>query len=355
MQLVLVGPAPPWGGGIASFTTTLARSLESLGLSRWISWRVPRLRPPSTCLAVPRETSARAEPLLGIYDPGSWRAAGRLVRGASGLLLTVTHPALYVPYRELVRGYRRGGGRVVLVCHNVVAHEAFLGQRMLARRLLSLADTVVTHSRTDCRIARRLTDDRVRVIEAFHPTYDEHATEPWPDFPGERRLLAFGHVRAYKGLPDLVAALAHLPDTSLDVVGRFERAGRTLGRLAVRLGVSDRVRLEDRYVPDNELRDVFAGADAVVAPYRQASQSGVVHLAYAFGRPVVATRVGGLAEAVTDGLTGALVAPCDPVDLAGGIMRVLAAPPGAFAEGIRAIQETRTWRRYAELVTEALE
>jgi glycosyltransferase involved in cell wall biosynthesis len=167
-------------------------------------------------------------------------------------------------------------------------------------------------------------------------------------------LLAFGHARSYKGLPDLLAALRYLPDVSLDVVGRIEDGERSLRLLARRLSVGDRVTFDDRYVPDAELRDVFARADAVVVPYRRASQSGVVQLAYAFGRPVVATDVGGLGAVVTEGTTGALVAPRNPAELAAGIRRVLAAPPGSFAAGIRAVRHTLTWDGYADLLLGAV-
>jgi glycosyltransferase involved in cell wall biosynthesis len=352
MVFVLVGPAPPWGGGIASFTGSLAESLAGRGLARWISWRVPRLLPPTTYLEAEVSTE-RAERLLGVYDPLSWRAVGRKLTGIGGVLLTVSHPGLYLPYRELARGCRAAGGRVVLICHNVLPHETFPGQRSVARRLLGLSDAIVVHAAAEAAVARGLVGDRPRIVAAFHPAYD-HGQSPWPRFPGHRRLLAFGHVRSYKGLPDLLDALVLLPDVSLDVVGRIEIGERRLLVRARRLGIADRVRFDDRYVPQHELRRVFAEADAVVVPYRQASQSGVVQLAYAYGRPVIATRVGGLAEAVVEGSTGALVDPHDPVDLAAGIARVLATRPACFAAGIRAVQRTRTWSAYADRVLEAL-
>jgi glycosyltransferase involved in cell wall biosynthesis len=219
---------------------------------------------------------------------------------------------------------------------------------------LGIADAVVVHAGSEAEIARSLTGDRLPVIEAFHPTYDVCGDGQWPAFPGRRRLLAFGHVRPYKGIPDLLRALALLPDVSLDVVGRIDTNERVLHSLVGRLRIADRVGFDNRYVPDHELSRVFAAADAVVVPYRQASQSGVVQLAYAFGRPVIATRVGGLGESVIEGLTGAVVPPRDPVELARGIDRVLAAPPGSFAAGIRAVCRTRTWSVYADLLMAAV-
>jgi glycosyltransferase involved in cell wall biosynthesis len=160
-------------------------------------------------------------------------------------------------------------------------------------------------------------------------------------------------VRPYKGLDDLIEALADVPGATLDVVGRFHQPVSRYRRLALRHGVISRVRFHDGYVPDERLRDTFAAADVVVTPYRQASQSGVVHLAYSFGRPVVATAVGGLAESVLDGVSGVLAPRRDPAALAAALRRALAAPDGFFDDGIRRVVAARTWNSYARLVLAA--
>jgi glycosyltransferase involved in cell wall biosynthesis len=72
-------------------------------------------------------------------------------------------------------------------------------------------------------------------------------------------------------------------------------------------GVRDHVILDDRYIPNEQVAIYFAACDLVILPYRNISQSGVVHLAFSFGRPVVAARVGGLAEVVEEGVTGLFI------------------------------------------------
>jgi glycosyltransferase involved in cell wall biosynthesis len=348
----LVGPASPWVGGIASFTATLAGELASTRRVRWFSWQVPRILPPTTRVDAAADPTPAARAALAPYGVRSWAAVGRELHDCGTLLLTLTSPALLAPYARLARAYRECGGHVVLLCHNVVAHELVPGYRTLARRVLRLADALVVHAGSEATLAAELAPG-VPVLEAFHPVYAEHVDPP--PLPGARRLLAFGHVRRYKGLPDLLDALVLLPDASLDVVGVFEEPIARYRRQVERLGLADRVRLVDAYVPDTDLRAVFARADAVVAPYRQASQSGVVHLAYSLGRPVVATAVGGLPDAVAEAVTGALAAPRDPASLAAAIERVLARPPGFFTPGIAAVLAERTWSRYAGIVLAAAE
>ena len=113
--------------------------------------------------------------------------------------------------------------------------------------------------------------------------------------------------------------LAQRPVT-LIVAGEFyEPVAPILARIA-QLGLADRVRVYDRYVPDEEVGDLVAAADCVVLPYRSATQSGVVLVAYAGGCPVISTAVGGLPEVVEEGVTGHLVPPEDPVALADAIL-----------------------------------
>src|SRR3954447_20313194 len=102
----------------------------------------------------------------------------------------------------------------------------------------------------------------------------------------------------------------------------------------------------------DEAADLFAAADAVVLPYRRASQSGVLLLAYGFGRPVVAYPVGGLAEAVEDGQTGWLCAAADAAALAVARGDVAAAGPEECARrgaAGRRLAETRfAWDAIAQ-------
>jgi glycosyltransferase involved in cell wall biosynthesis len=130
---------------------------------------------------------------------------------------------------------------------------------------------------------------------------------------------------------DLIEALHILKDSgsasSLQaeitclVVGEFyDRKEKYLAAID-RLGLGERVRIVDSYVPNEQVEPYFAAADVVVLPYVSATQSGVVQAAYQFERPVIATSVGGLPEVIDDGRTGLLVPPQDPEALAHAIRR----------------------------------
>jgi glycosyltransferase involved in cell wall biosynthesis len=92
-------------------------------------------------------------------------------------------------------------------------------------------------------------------------------------------------------------------------------------------------------VPDEAVGELFQSASVVVLPYIEASQSGVVSIAYAFGKPVIATTVGGIPDVVDNGLTGLLVPPADPRSLAGAIVDLLSDHRARREMGRRARQK----------------
>ena len=146
----------------------------------------------------------------------------------------------------------------------------------------------------------------------------------------DRRVLFFGRVMTYKGLPDLLTAAERVreqavPSLKLVVAGR----GPALDDVRPALG-ADHVELHDRYVPDEVVAQLFLDTDLVVLPYLEASQSGVLAIASAFGKPVLVTDVGELGEIVRQTGMGLVVPPADPEALGAAISRILTDP--ALAE-----------------------
>ena len=133
-----------------------------------------------------------------------------------------------------------------------------------------------------------------------HPVYDDYP-EPRGTLAREAglELLFFGLIRPYKGLDLALEALAASgrDDVRLSVVGEFWEGRDQIDALIARLALEDRVTLVPRYVTDAEAAEYFSRSDALVAPYRSATGSGVVALAQWYARPVIASDVPGLAEA----------------------------------------------------------
>jgi glycosyltransferase involved in cell wall biosynthesis len=104
------------------------------------------------------------------------------------------------------------------------------------------------------------------------------------------------------------------------------------------------------YIPFADVPRYFGAADVLVMPYRHVSQSGVLYLALSLGLPVVATRVGGLAEVLSDGDSAVLVPPESPPALAEGLVRVLGDPElrARLVRGGRRVADEHSWSSIAE-------
>ena len=147
----------------------------------------------------------------------------------------------------------------------------------------------------------------------------------------ERVLLFFGLLAPSKGVEDLIEAFSlalQSCDARLVIAGyptKFINAGR-IKHLLDTFGIADKVILDLRYIPLDEIGALMDLATAVVYPYRSSTQSGSLQVAYTFGKPVIATAVGGLPEVVEDGKSGFLVHPNSAMDLAEKISVIMNNP-----------------------------
>jgi glycosyltransferase involved in cell wall biosynthesis len=165
-------------------------------------------------------------------------------------------------------------------------------------------------------------DVSVGVIHNGVDIIDEATLGARGETNGRFRLVCVSRLIPRKGVADLLQALAGITtlEYKLTVVGEGP-IDADLGRMADDLGVSDRVRFVG-YKSAEELDQYYVDADAFVLPTRSEAFANVILEAMAAALPVIATRVGGVAEAVVDGKTGILVEPRQPDQLAAAIQRL---------------------------------
>jgi glycosyltransferase involved in cell wall biosynthesis len=142
--------------------------------------------------------------------------------------------------------------------------------------------------------------------------------------PDARALLFFGNIAPYKGLEDLLRALAEL--VAMDKRFTLLLAGPVRDKscqpywtsvqgLIESLGLREHVRKTVDYIPDGDVGMFFRAADVSVLPYRRIYQSGVLALSYAQGLPAIVADAGSLAEQVSEGKTGFVFQPGDVAGL----------------------------------------
>lgn len=172
---------------------------------------------------------------------------------------------------------------VVRTVHNLRPHEEgpWVERQLLAAldRMTSL--WVVMNETTP-------TPDPARTVLIPHGHYRGWYQSPTNILPVAGQLLAFGRVRAYKGLDELIAAFRELESESmsLEIIGKPEDAetGRAIAKMA---DGDPRIRLSLRFIPDDELSMAIARCEIVVLPYRDILNSGSALLALSLNRPVV--------------------------------------------------------------------
>jgi glycosyltransferase involved in cell wall biosynthesis len=360
VRIAIVGPAFPYKGGGAQHTTELAHRLAAAGhdvtLESWKAQYPSFLYPGEQTIDTPEgEPFPGTRRALAWYRPDGWLRAGRRLRGFDLVVLAVLSPVQVPAYLGILRGVGSAGPRVVALCHNVLPHERKPYDVPLMRRLLRRCDAALVHAAQQAQLARDLapgTPVRTAVLPAHLPTPPRRA--PARAGGPYRRLLFFGIVRPYKGLDVLLRALARVPDVRLTVAGEFWGGEDGTRTLISTLGLDDRVELRPGYVPAAAVPDLFAQADALVLPYRAATASQNVFMAYEHGVPVIATRAGALADHVRDGVDGLLCEPDDVEALAGALRRFYEQPERLRA-GVNPINPDPQWKAYLEelLVTGA--
>jgi glycosyltransferase involved in cell wall biosynthesis len=345
-RVAIVGPFPPFRSGIADQDERLLRAMQGLGVEP-VAFTFRRMYPGFLYPGKREERkeeeedvlegkeglptdSARVRPILDGLNPFSFSSASEEIL-SSGVSLVVIPwwTAYFAPHvLLLLRGFSRGDARVttLLLCHNVFDHEPHRIKDALTRAVLRRADRfVVQNARNAREVARVREDAPVEVIP--HPSEpravipDRAEARARLGVPAEAPVFLFsGILRPYKGWDVLLEAFSRvrreLPDSLLVLAGEPWGDARKLSSRA-----PAGVRLELRYLPEDERALWFAASDAVVCPYRHASGSGVVADALAFSRPVIGSAVDGLVEVVEEGRSGLLVPPGDERALASALLR----------------------------------
>lgn len=365
-----VGPFSPWRGGIAHYNDRLRDALVAAGHEvRSVNHRrlyPDALFPGTSQVEAGRPGVAPDDGVLDSIGPASWLRVARTLQKERPDRLVVPwwHPFFAPQTLALLAGARAARVPSVLICHNVLPHEGTPLDPWVARAVYRCADALIVQARSEERTLRTLVPSATASVVP-HPVYDlfmvDDARESarvearralgWPDDLG--LFVFFGLVRPYKGLDVLLEAFSRLGDLPVGLIAAGECYGSAERYHAMHAGLPDprRVRLDLRYLSRDEAQTLFRAADAVVLPYRHATQSGVIQTAYAAGRSVISTAVGGLPDVVDEGVSGLLVPPEDPDALAAAMRRFVEEDLRAPLEsGVREVRTRFSWQALVDVI-----
>ncbi|WP_380784367.1 glycosyltransferase family 4 protein [Sphingomonas sp. R86520] len=208
--------------------------------------------------------------------------------------------------------------RTALTIHDVVPHsgdDARVAARFarIRRHVRARVHRVFVHGPTSREqylcdyLPMPHTDERVRLTDHGVILAGDTPCEPGDGF----RALMFGRMEAYKGLDVLLPAITDMANRGCAVDLELAGSGPEIDRLENDFRAVPHVRVDNRFVSSALLIEKIRAADCVLLPYLDATQSGVLAAAFANGRFVIASRVGGLSDLVEHGVNGLLVPPGD--------------------------------------------
>ena len=371
-EIVLIGPVYPYKGGISHYTGLLYRALEKKHNVHMITYR---MQYPKILMRREQKDYANdsfkiegADYLIHTANPFNWIRSAAKIRKmrASLIIIQWWHPYFAPCYYFLTK--LLGQSKIMFVCHNVFPHERFPLDHFLTKLALRQGDAFILHSETEASELMKVKKDAVFKINV-HPTYQAFQFENMSKSTGRNQLgiseeskvlLFFGYVRPYKGLKNLLHAMALLKekytDLKLLIVGDFDGSKEEYLQMIKHLDIETQIEIFDEYIPDREVEKYFSASDIVVLPYESATQSGIVQIAYGFEKPVVVTNVGGLPEVVTDGKTGLVVEAGNPKALSEAIIQFYEnkMEPDLIS-GIQESQYRFSWERIVETIEELQE
>ncbi|WP_411819058.1 glycosyltransferase [Hyphococcus formosus] len=356
MKIAVIGPVPPFRSGIARHTAALTDALRAYGEVNAYSFarQYPRFLFPGEN---DKDASARivdADFCIDTINPLTWhRAIKKIIADQPDMVVIPAWTFFVAPcLRYIAGGLRNRGANVVSIVHNAADHEASAWKNWLLKKQIKAADGIVTHTTALAKACERI-NKNANISVSPHPLFDYPAATGSLPRRSKLELLMFGLMRPYKGADILVDALARCKqhDIHLSIVGEFWSGEQELRALIKSHHLDDRIEIIPRYVADQDAAEFFHRADVVVLPYTEVTGSGVVPVAFHYGKPVITSDLEGFHDLVQENVTGWRVAPGDPDALASAIKaRAEQNDANDLRAGIADMCRSLSWPAFAKSV-----
>jgi glycosyltransferase involved in cell wall biosynthesis len=360
-KILIVGPAYPLRGGLATYDERLCRAFQELGHSCEIlsfSLQYPSLLFPGKTQfstdSAPTDIVVHSD--INSINPLNWmQVANKYAKQKYDLVIFRYWMSFMAPsFGTIARALRKSGARVIAITDNIVPHEKRFFDTVFTNYFLNSCDGFLSMSREVQKQAQALQPNK-KVAYVAHPMYDMFGSAQDKKLAKEKLgldadthyLLFFGFIRKYKGLNLLLDSFAKVDRRGLKVklivAGEFYEASEPYLAQIKELGLEEDVVLKTDFIPNSEVASYFSASDMVVQTYLSATQSGVTQIAYYYNKPMLVTDVGGLAELVPAGKVG-YVCQQDEQEIANSIQDFYTAQrESTFARGVEEEKAKFTW------------
>ena len=368
MKITLIGPYPPFRGGISDFNYSLSKQLEvdqELQLINFTTQYPHLLFPGKTQYKTNQNTTADSNRILSSINYFSWRRTANSILKFDPELIIVQYwmPFFSFSYNSVInRIKRKTNSQVVSICHNLIPHEDKKLYKWFTKRFISNIDKFILMSQSVEKDLTRFLEN-AEYITTFHPVYDlfgnimeRQSARKKLGLKSKNIVLFFGLIREYKGLDILLNSIPlikeKINDIKIVIAGECYENERKYTELIKKLDIDDDLIWRNEFIADHDVSKYFSAADLVVLPYKTATQSGVTQLAYNFNRPVIISNVGGLSEIVKDGVTGYVVEP-GPQEFATAIIKYYKETKfDEFSQNVYNVKQEYSWETFVQKLLE---
>ena len=255
--------------------------------------------------------------------------------------------------------------KLCLLCHNMDFHEKWFLLSKFTGLLLEYTDKLIVLSDIVARSAVRYKAyNPNKLIKLFHPLYevsevktDKQILCKQLDIKPLKTIMFFGYIKLYKGLDVFLKAipLVHQDyrDVQFLVAGEIYRNDKIYKEIIRKYPDEINFVLHDKFIPNTDIDKYFSIADVIVVPYRSATQSGIVQLAYSYKKPVIVSNVEGLKDMVIDNQTGLVFEQNNHNLLAEKILEFLKSTNN-FAKYIEEYNDKYSWKNFTDKLLQAL-
>ena len=367
-KVVIIGPAHPLRGGLATFNQRLAKEFIQQGDDCSIysfSLQYPSFIFPGTTQYTdePAPENLTIQTVINSVNPFNWIKIGNRLKKENPDIIIVRFwlplmgPALGTILRRVKNNKHT---KIICIADNVIPHEKRFGDKPFTKYFLKSCDAFITMSdkvMSDLRLFEKTKPAQL----VSHPLYDnfggiiskEEARKHLGLPENENIVLFFGFIRKYKGLDFLLEAMAddriRKSGIKLLVAGEYYGDEKEYNEQIEKLGIKDQLILKTDFIPDSEVKYYLCAADAVIQPYKNATQSGVTPLAYHFEKPMVVTNVGGLPTLVPHEKVGLVVEP-NPTAIADGILKFYQLGENYFIPHLRNEKQKYSWANLVKAI-----
>lgn len=328
MKIVILGPAYPYRGGIASFNEKVAEELITMGhevVLYTFTLQYPSILFPGKTQYSTEKKDVNLKVLrtLNSINPISWIKTGLKIKKEKADIVICKY---WLPFMSpslstsLFFAKKNKKSKVISILDNITPHEKRFGDDFFNQMFINQVDAFISMSKTVEDDLKTFDNVKPKLLSP-HPIYDNFGDKTTRDFAIEKLkldtnkkyILFFGFIRAYKGLDILLKAFAkskiYENDVRLIIAGEYYEDEEKYKEIISKEGISDYIIHYKDFIKESEVKLFFSLADVVIQPYKTATQSGVTQIGYHFEVPMIVTNVGGLAEIIPDGKVGYVVPP----------------------------------------------